>query len=193
MTGVSSFETSVFFRASARISPTRVAHPGDISRRHVQVVVLDWDLIGKDSDTGLPMAMHLEFVVLGPPISNQQRTQTGRSNLTAWRATIDGEVRLRWASSILTGDLKAIIINFYAGNKPSLDVDNMSKPILDVMQRVVYNDDRQIVQAELAHLKISSPFSIVGVSKILVAALQAGTEFVYVRIEDPADPYPLPR
>jgi len=46
------------------------------------------------------------------------------------------------------GTLKAIIINFYAGNKPSVDVDNMSKPILDELQQIVYNDDRQIIQAE---------------------------------------------
>jgi len=36
------------------------------------------------------MAMHLEFVVLGPPISNHQSTLTGRANLAAWRAIIAG-------------------------------------------------------------------------------------------------------
>ena len=89
--------------------------------------------------------------------------------------------------------LKAIIINFYAGNKPSIDVDNMSKPILDAMQNIVYDDDRQIVQAEIIHLKIGAAFSIAGVSKVLVTALQAGSQFVYVRIEDPVDPFPLPK
>ena len=34
------------------------------------------------------MAMYLEFVIPGPPISNQQSTPLGKTNLAAWRATI---------------------------------------------------------------------------------------------------------
>jgi Holliday junction resolvase RusA-like endonuclease len=133
--------------------------------------------------------MHLEFVVLGPPVSNQ----SPGPNLTTWCAMIAGEARLNWPALPLTGELKAIIINFYAGTKPSVDVDNMSKPILDAMQMIVYTDDRQIVQAETAHSKIAAAYSIVGVRPIIVAALQAGNPFVYVRIEDPVNPLPLPR
>lgn len=139
------------------------------------------------------MAMHLEFVVPGPPISNQQSTPPGRANLAAWRATVRGAAQPSWVNPILTGELKAIIINFYAGTEPSVDVDNMSKPILDALQKLVYDDDRQIIQVEIAHLKIGGAFSIVGVSKILVAALHSGAHFVYVRIEGPLDPYPLPK
>jgi hypothetical protein len=47
-------------------------------------------------------------------------------------------------------------------------------------------------RASITHLEIGAPFSIVGVSKMIVNALQAGTQFVYVRIEDPMNPYPLP-
>jgi len=75
----------------------------------------------------------------------------------------------------------------------SVDVDNMSKPILDRMQTVVYKNDRQIRQAEISHVKIGTAFQITGVSKILVNAIQAGTQFLYVRIEDPVDPFPLPK
>jgi len=139
------------------------------------------------------MAMHLEFVVLGPPLSNQQRTPIGKASLKAWRAIIVGAARPLWANPLLMGHLKAIIINFYNTKKPSVDVDNMSKPILDEMQQIVYDDDRQIIQAEITHLRIDAAFSIVGVSKVIVAALQAGSEFVYVRIEDPVDPFPLPK
>lgn len=138
------------------------------------------------------MAVHLEFVVLGPPISHQQRNVQGKVNLSAWRATVANEAQRRWTAPLLTGRLKAIIINFHDGNKPSVDIDNMSKPILDVLQDIVYNDDRQIRQAQISHLEIAAPFTIVGVSKVIVNALQAGNQFVYVRVEDPVDPYPLP-
>ncbi len=150
------------------------------------------NLVARKWSAGLPMAMHLEFVVLGPPISNQQSTQNGKAKLIAWRAIIAGAAGPLWANPLLTGHLKAIIINFYAGNKPSVDVDNMSKPILDEMQQIVYDDDRQIIHAEISHLRIGAAFSIARVSKVVVTALQAGSPFVYVRIEDPIDPFPLP-
>ncbi len=106
---------------------------------------------------------------------------------------VEAEAKNQWKKAPLTGNLKAVIINFHAGDKPSLDVDNMSKPILDVMQQIVYDDDRQIRQAELTHVRIDAPFVFVGASKVLVAAVQAGNQFVYVRIEDPVDPLPLPK
>jgi Holliday junction resolvase RusA-like endonuclease len=140
------------------------------------------------------MAMHLEFIVSGPPISNQQSSQAGKANLIAWQGTIAGTVVPLWGpKAILTAELKAVVINFFAGNKPSVDVDNMSKPIFDVMQKVVYIDDRQIRQAEITHVRIGAAFSIIGVSKILVNAIRAGSQFVYVRIEDAVDPFPLPK
>lgn len=110
-----------------------------------------------------------------------------------WRSQVLGAASRQWRAAPLPGPLKAILINFYAGSEPTVDVDNMSKPILDVMQSIVYDDDRQIVQAEINHVHIASVFSIVGVSQDLLAAIQAGADFVYVRIEDPVHPFPLPR
>ena len=133
--------------------------------------------------------MQLEFVVLGPPISNQ----SPGSNLDNWRATVEAEAKKQWNKAVLNGNLKAVIINFHLGSRPSVDIDNMLKPILDVMQKIVYDDDRQIRQAEISHVRIDAPFVFVGASKILVAAVQAGHQFVYVRIEDPVDPFPLPK
>ncbi len=134
--------------------------------------------------------MHLEFAVPGPPISNQSQ---GTPALAAWRTAVEAEANSRWKIPPLAGRLKAVIINSHTGDKPSLDVDNMSKPILDVLQGVVYDDDRQIRQAELTHVRIDTPFVFVGVSKVLTDAIQAGNQFVYVRIEDPIDPFPLPK
>jgi hypothetical protein len=35
--------------------------------------------------------------------------------------------------------------------------------------------------------------SVAGASKILVDAVQKGQQFVYVRIDDAVDPFPLPK
>ena len=86
--------------------------------------------------------MHLEFVVVGVPISNQS---TGTPALLAWRTTVETEVKKAWSAAPLTGRLKAVLINFHTSDKPSLDLDNRSKPILDAMQQIVYADDRQML------------------------------------------------
>lgn len=134
--------------------------------------------------------MHLEYVVGGVPISNQS---AGSPALLAWRTAVEAEVKKNWKEVPLSGRLNVVIINFHAGEKPSLDLDNMSKPILDVMQQVVYDDDRQIRQTELTHVRIDAPFVFVGASKLIAAAVQAGNEFVYVRVDNAVDPYPLPK
>jgi len=137
--------------------------------------------------------VYLEFVVIGAPLTNQQSTPQGRANLATWRAAVVACVKAVWNQAPLTVDLKAIIINFFDSNQPSLDLDNMSKPILDSMEGIVYVDDRQIRQAELTHVPIDAPFVFVGVSPVIGAAVQAGKGFVYVRIEDPVVPFPLPK
>lgn len=137
--------------------------------------------------------MHLEFVVLGPPISNQQSSPQGRVNLSTWRAAVRAEAKSRWKRPLLKQDLKVVVINFHSEGRPSLDLDNMSKPIFDAMQGVVYLNDRQITQAELAHRNISAPHSIPLVAKMLIEYLQTGQPFVYVRLQDPVEPFPLPR
>jgi Holliday junction resolvase RusA-like endonuclease len=134
--------------------------------------------------------MHLEYVVAGIPISNQS---AGSPALLSWRAAVEAEARSGWNNLPLTGKLKVVIINFHRGDRPSLDLDNMSKPILDVMQKLVYGDDRQIRQAELTHVRVDAPFVLVGASKLVVASIQAGNDFVYVRIDDPIDPFSLPK
>src|SRR5579885_3560424 len=139
------------------------------------------------------MGRYLEFVVPGPPISNQQSTPQGRANLAAWRATIAGAATLAWPNAPLTIELKAVIINFYAGNEPSVDADNMSKPILDAMQGIAYGNDRQVVQTQLTHARLGGAYQIGGVRPIIVNGLQAQAQFVYVSIEDPENPLTLPK
>jgi Holliday junction resolvase RusA-like endonuclease len=138
------------------------------------------------------MARHLEFIVLGPPISNQQSTPQGRSNLAAWRATISGAATLAWQNAPITIELKAVIINFYAGNEPSVDTDNMSKPILDALQGIAYVNDRQVVQSQLTHARLGGAYHIGGRRPVIVNALKAQAQFVYVSIEDIDNPFPLP-
>mgnify|MGYP001147952002 CR=1 FL=1 len=139
------------------------------------------------------MAVHLEFVVPGPPVSHQQKSPQGKWGLRSWKAAIEEMARRSWTSPSLRGPLKVVVINFYDVDNPTIDIDNMAKPIFDALEGVVYVNDRQIRQAEIAHLEIDAPFTVAGAARIIVDALREGERFVYVRVEDPVVPYPLPR
>lgn len=132
----------------------------------------------------------LEFVVPGPPVSFQT---SDRANLKNWQATIKAEAAKTWTAALLTGKLKFVLINFHEGEKPSLDDDNMVKPIRDALNKFVYVDDRQIRYSETIQVPIDDPIRIRGASAILLAAFSKGNEFVYVRVEDAPTVIQLPR
>ena len=69
----------------------------------------------------------------------------------------------------------------------------MSKPLHDAMNGVVYVDDRQVRQAEIVHLGITTPMVFPGVSPMLVSCVRAGQDSANVRVADPLAPYPWPR
>src|SRR4051812_30757674 len=124
---------------------------------------------------------HLEFVVLGPPISHQTRDKAALKN---WQAKVKAEAAKKWSGAPLTGTLKFTLFNFHEGDKPPLDDDNMVKPIRDALNKFVYDDDRQIRMSETIQMCIDAPVMIRRASQILLDAFQRGDEFLYVRIED---------
>src|SRR3954468_8244080 len=134
---------------------------------------------------------HLEFTVDGPPVSHQTRD---RAALAAWKALIRQAAMNKWGSKPpLTYKLKCTIINFHEGTNASLDDDNMVKPIRDALNKLVYDDDRQIRYSETIQVCIDAPVKIRRGSKILLDCYCKGAEFLYVRIEDAPDFIQLPQ
>src|SRR4051794_41103228 len=113
----------------------------------------------------------IEFVVPGPPVSHQTND---KKNLKAWQTAVHAEAAKVWTSPPVTGKLKFLLINFQEGEHPSLDDDNMVKPIRDALNKFVYNDDRQIRYSETIHWSIDAPVKIRGASKILLEACGKG-------------------
>jgi crossover junction endodeoxyribonuclease RusA len=133
----------------------------------------------------------LEFVVDGPPVSQQTRD---RKNLQAWRTVISAEATKTWgAKPLLTGRLRCMIINFFEGKLPPLDDDNMVKPIRDAMNNLIYADDEQIRYSETIQVSIDDPIRIRRGSIVLLTAFSKGDEFVYIRLDDAPDIIQLPQ
>jgi hypothetical protein len=135
------------------------------------------------------MLPHLEFVVAGPPVSYQT---ADRARLKAWQAVLKLEARKVWAMPPLTGKLRLLLINFHEGDEPPMDDDNMVKPIRDALNKIVYDDDRQIRHSETIQVSINDVFKIRRASRILFDAFSRGDQFLYVRIEDAAPFIQLP-
>ena len=98
--------------------------------------------------------MHLEFVVLGPPVSYQT---SDKNNLKKLQATVKTEAAKIWTAAPLKVKLKFLLINFHEGDKPPMDDDNMVKPIRDALNHFVYEDDRHIRYSETIQVCIDDP------------------------------------
>ena len=134
--------------------------------------------------------LHLEFTVLGPPVSYQTKD---KANLKVWKQTIRDEAGKKWTTIPLTTKLKMTLINFHERDDAPMDDDNMVKPIRDAMNKLVYEDDRQITYSVLIQISIDAPIKVRKGPRILLDACWNGEEFLYIRIEDAPDFIQLPQ
>jgi crossover junction endodeoxyribonuclease RusA len=125
-----------------------------------------------------------ELTIEGPPVSQQTRR---RERLHSWRATVRTVAEGLWpaGSAPLDQELSLMIAYFYEG--APADVDNIVKPILDSLKKLVYRDDSQITDLVSRRRPLSGPFSIEVISPVLAEALNRGREFLYVRIAEPPE------
>jgi len=96
----------------------------------------------------------IEFTVEGNPLPKQSyRAKNGGGytdpRIKAWQDTVAWKaMEAMQHHNILTGDVEAQLI-FYRGNEIRVDLDNLSKAVLDGCNGIVWEDDRQIVKLTL--------------------------------------------
>lgn len=135
------------------------------------------------------MTPHLEFTIEGTPVSHQTAL---RANLQAWKARLRLRASSLWNFLPLTGKLKFTLIHFHEGNLAPLDDDNMVKPIRDALNKLVYDDDRQITYSVTIQVGISAPVVAREGSRAILEAYHAGEPFLYIRVENAPDYLELP-
>jgi crossover junction endodeoxyribonuclease RusA len=123
----------------------------------------------------------LEFVVDGPPVSQQARRQ---ERLREWKNVVRQSAKRYWpdGSPLLVGPTKIVIIYFYEG--ASLDTDNIVKPIQDALIGLVYNDDHQITDVICRKRRLNSSFRIENLSPVLAEGFTHGNEFLYIQVDE---------
>lgn len=80
----------------------------------------------------------------------------------------------------MDGELRVSISEF--SDYPTRDRDNMAKPILDVLQGIVYKNDRQVTSLNVDWRDLNGRFIVRYMSPVVAASLSEGHEFVWVRV-----------
>ena len=127
-----------------------------------------------------------EFVIDGPPVSQQTRRAEKRRD---WISKVENEAKSHWPEDELpvVDSIMVKITYFYEENvSPKIDVDNMSKPILDALKGVVFTDDSQVTDL-LCRKRKSENIRVEISSDILLNQLDQGNEFLFIVVQDAPD------
>jgi crossover junction endodeoxyribonuclease RusA len=121
-----------------------------------------------------------EFIVEGPAISiRAKKSHTKRYQ--KWIRTVKTAAQKYWLNSMSPSDSLAIIVhikNYYTLAPP--DVDNIIKPILDALNKVVYLDDQQVYKVISEKFDLSNIERIQNPSPLLAAGLEKYTELLHI-------------
>ena len=82
-----------------------------------------------------------------------------------------------------TEEAVAVTIIFVHDNL-RIDVDNVSKPILDALTGLIFKDDDQVTDLICRKRNLNEDLIIRSDSRILIDALYEGNPFVYLHVEE---------
>ena len=127
------------------------------------------------------MALPFEFVIDGPPISQQARR---RERVRQWRDEVRRVAEQYWPAGELpaTGPIMLSIAYFY--ENASMDIDNIPKPIADALKELVYLDDEQLTDVLCHKRNLTNSLRIENPSGALGEGIDRGHEFLYIVVEE---------
>jgi Holliday junction resolvase RusA-like endonuclease len=131
-----------------------------------------------------------DFVVVGTPRSRQRRRRNAGDD---WKENVRTAARQRWPlnRAPYATELQVVIIYFYR-EETTIDVDNISKLILDAIKGFVFDDDRLITQLTVRKTDLARVLEFNNPSAALVSYLGGELNFVYVCLGAPPDHAEIP-
>lgn len=126
----------------------------------------------------------IEFVIPRRPLSHQTKN---RANLQAWKTYVQGLATKNWRKPLISDSTDLRLTLVYLCDDFPADIDNIIKPIQDAMVGVVYKDDIQISDVDSHRRYLTDTIIVTGLPQILVKAVVAGNEAVYVKVSNTDD------
>ena len=115
------------------------------------------------------------IIVKGMPKSIQA------NSLSAWKTKVATVAKLVFVAP-LTGNSILVRITIYYDKLPSFDTDNISKPIVDALEGIAYNNDKQVAERRARRKSLNGSYRIRGVNPGLAAAIAEGEDFVCIEV-----------
>ena len=128
--------------------------------------------------------MIFEFIIDGPPVSQQARRQ---QKLKAWKATVKQEADKYWTPQQQTRSGFVMLKVTYFYDSVDMDVDNIVKPIQDAIKGLAYIDDNQITDLLVRKRNLSGNFRVENITPTLAEGFARGNEFLHIVITDAPD------
>jgi crossover junction endodeoxyribonuclease RusA len=120
----------------------------------------------------------VRFVVKGRPVSVQSSSGS-RAN---WTTRVRTAAAAKCSVPLDGNDLR-IRTTFFYNTLPDFDTDNISKPICDALNGVVYQDDHQLGDRLVRRRDINGSYRIKGIDPELAVAIAEGDDFVYIEVD----------
>ena len=136
------------------------------------------------------MAIPLEFIVEGIPVSQQTRNR--RRRLEKWRQDVGSAASRVWNEEASTDDGALMVTITYVYDEVPLDVDNIPKPILDALKGLVFSDDNQITDMLCRKRSLNADLQIHFSSSVLSEALDRSIPFGHITVHDAPDQWVIP-
>ncbi|MEH2238016.1 RusA family crossover junction endodeoxyribonuclease [Nostoc sp.] len=125
-----------------------------------------------------------EFIVDGPPVSQQARNRGKGNRLEAWKTTVRQEAEKYWSSEQKTATGLVMLQITYFYDSVEIDVDNIVKPIQDAMKGLAYVDDKQVSDLLVRKRNLSGNFRIENMTSTLTEGFVRGNEFLHIVVID---------
>lgn len=125
-----------------------------------------------------------EFIVDGPPVSQQARKRGKGNRLEDWKKTVLQEAEKYWSSEQKTATELVMLQITYFYDSDKMDVDNIVKPIQDAIKGLAYVDDNQVSDLLVRNRNLSSNFRIENMTSTLAEGFARGNEFLYILVID---------
>lgn len=128
------------------------------------------------------MSLPFEFTVDGPALSQRADSKS----LRRWKARVENAATLRWHGQSPVAGKIMVTITCFDYDRP-FDLDNIVKPILDAMSKLIYDDDKQITDLHCHKRVLGTELEARNPSPILSAALDRSIQFVHIVVADAPD------
>ncbi|MEH2415146.1 RusA family crossover junction endodeoxyribonuclease [Nostoc sp.] len=125
-----------------------------------------------------------EFIVDGPPVSQQARKRGKGNRLQDWKKTVRQEAEKYWSSEQKTATGLVMLQITYFYDSDQIDIDNIVKPIQDAIKGLAYVDDNQVSDLLVRKRNLSGNFRIENMTSTLAEGFARGNDFLHIVVID---------